>query len=224
MDIMELLVFGLMLVIPTLAQIGIKANYSKYLKVASKQGLSGQEVARKILDKNGLNNIHIVEVEGQLSDHYDPTRKVVRLSHDIFHGETVASMSVAAHECGHVIQDKVGYTFFKVRSAIVPVVNFATSISYYIIMAGLAMQLLKLFYIGVALTAAGLVFQLVTLPVELDASKRAREELENMGMVDTSESKGVKKMLKSAAMTYVAGVITAALQIFRLLLMTRRRN
>lgn len=224
MDFSLLIVYGLMLIIPVMAQIGIKTSYSKYLKVASKRGLSGQEVARKILDKNGLGQLHIVETQGQLSDHYDPTQKVVRLSHDIYHGETVASMSVAAHECGHAIQDKVGYTFFKVRSAIVPVVNLATSISYYILMAGLAAEATGLIYLGIALTASGLVFQLVTLPVELDASKRARQELENMGLVDDSESRGVKKMLKSAAMTYVAGVITAALQVFRLLLMTRRRN
>ena len=224
MDLTTLLIFGLMLIIPTIAQIGIKTSYAKYLKIASKQGLSGQEVARKILDKNGLDKLHVVETEGTLSDHYDPTGKVVRLSHDIFAGETVASMSVAAHECGHAIQDKDNYVFFKMRSAIVPVVNFATSISYYVIMIGLAMQFLKLFYLGVALTAAGLVFQIVTLPVELDASRRAKKQLEEMGLVDSSEARGVKKMLKSAAMTYVAGVITSALQIFRLLLMARRSN
>ncbi len=221
---MDTLLIFLIILIPLLAQIKITSSYNKYKKEKNACNLTGQEVARKILDENGLNNIHIVEINGELTDHYDSERKVIRLSADIFHGNTLAAVAVAAHECGHAIQDKENYTFLRMRSAIYPVVNAATSISYYIIFAGLLFQAFKLAYIGIALTCCGLLFQLVTLPVEFDASKRALQKLEDYHLLSSSEIDGARSVLTAAALTYVAGIIASVLQIIRLLLITRNEE
>ncbi len=215
---MDTLLIILIILIPLIAQIKISSSYNRYKREKNTCNLTGQEVARKILDENGLNDIHIVEIKGELTDHYDPTRKVVRLSTDIFHGDTIAAASVAAHECGHAIQDKENYTFLRIRSAIYPVVNVATSVSYYIILIGFLLQALQLVYLGIGLTCCGLIFQLVTLPVEFDASKRALNKLEEYHLLASSEMDGAKNVLTSAALTYVAGVMASILQIFRLLL------
>ena len=220
----DLWLFIIILVIPLIADFNVKGTYRKYLKVKNRQGLTGQEVARKILDKHGLNDIYVVETSGMLTDHYDPKRKVVRLSHAIYHGTTIASIAVAAHECGHAIQDKEGYLFMRIRSAIFPIVNIATSISYWIILIGFFAELLDLIYLGIGLTSLGLLFQIVTLPVEFNASRRANEELEEMSVITDDEISGTKKMLRSAALTYVAGVLASALNILRLLLAVNRRD
>lgn len=221
---MDLILVILIILIPLIAQIGVSGNYRKYKKVKNTKELTGYDVARKILDENGLGDIYIVETRGELTDHYDPTKRVVRLSSDIYHGKTIAAMSVAAHECGHAIQDKDGYTFMRIRSAIFPIVNVATSISYWIILLGFLFELLDLIYIGIALTCLGLLFQIVTLPVEFDASKRAGVFLKEYNLATEDESKGVKKMLGAAAMTYVAGVLASALQILRLILVARNND
>lgn len=221
---MDLILAIIVILIPLIAQIGVSGNYRKYKKVKNTKELTGYDVARKILDENGLGDIYIVETTGELTDHYDPTKKVVRLSSDIYHGKTVAAMSVAAHECGHAVQDKDGYTFMRIRSAIFPIVNVATSISYWIILLGFLFELLDLIYIGIALTCLGLLFQIVTLPVEFDASKRAGVFLKEYNLATEDESKGVKKMLGAAAMTYVAGVLASALQILRLILVARNND
>lgn len=221
---MDLILVILIILIPLIAQIGVSGNYRKYKKVKNTKELTGYDVARKILDENGLGYIYIVETTGELTDHYDPTKKVVRLSSDIYHGKTIAAMSVAAHECGHAVQDKDGYTFMRIRSAIFPIVNVATSISYWIILLGFLFELLDLIYIGIALTCLGLLFQIVTLPVEFDASKRAGVFLKEYNLATEDESKGVKKMLGAAAMTYVAGVLASALQILRLILVARNND
>ena len=221
---MDLILAIIVILIPLIAQIGVSSNYQKYKRVKNTKELTGYDVARKILDENGLGDIYIVETKGELTDHYDPTKRVVRLSSDIYHGKTVAAMSVAAHECGHAIQDKEGYTFMRIRSAIFPIVNVATSISYWIILLGFLFELLDLIYIGIALTCLGLLFQIVTLPVEFDASKRAGVFLKEYNLATEDESKGVKKMLGAAAMTYVAGVLASALQILRLILATRNND
>ncbi len=214
----DLLLLGLILIIPIFAQFKVMSAYGKYKKEETKGNLSGQEVARKILDENGLQNVHIVETNGNLSDHYDPKRKVIRLSKDIYHGTTVASVAIAAHEVGHAIQDKEGYVYMKIRSLIFPVVNIGTSFSYIIILIGIITSALDLIYLGIALTSLGLIFQVVTLPVEFDASARAKNEIKKLKLADEEESQGVKNMLGAAAMTYVAGVLASALQIIRLLL------
>lgn len=221
---MDTILILLIIIIPLLAQLKIQSSYNRYKRVENNKKKSGFEVAREILDKNGLEDIYIVEIKGELTDHYDPTKKVVRLSTDIFHCETIAAAAVAAHECGHAIQDKESYTFLKIRSAIYPVVNVATSISYYIILLGFLMQAFQLVYLGIALTCCGLLFQVVTLPVEFDASRRALEKLQDYKIVDSSEFAGAKEVLTAAALTYVAGVLASMLQIFRLILAAKDRE
>lgn len=215
---MELTLFILIIILPLIADIFVKINYSINLKNENSKGISGAEVARKILDKNGLSNIYVVATNGYLTDHYDPKRKVIRLSKDVYEGSSVSSMAIAAHECGHAIQDKEGYLFLKLRSLIFPIVNIATSISYYIILIGFIFEILDLVYIGIGLTSLGLLFQIITLPVEFNASKRAGKEIDAMHLANSEEKSGIKKVLVSAALTYVAGVLTSALQILRLLL------
>lgn len=221
---MDTILILLIIIIPLLAQLKIQSSYNRYKRVENSKKKSGFEVAREILDKNGLEDIYIVEIKGELTDHYDPTKKVVRLSTDIFHGETIAAAAVAAHECGHAIQDKESYTFLKIRSAIYPVVNVATSISYYIILLGFLMQAFQLIYLGIALTCCGFLFQVVTLPVEFDASRRALEKLQDYKIVDNSEFAGAKEVLTAAALTYVAGVLASMLQIFRLIFAAKDRE
>lgn len=221
-DYRTLLLMVLSIVITLIAQGFVSSAYNKYKRVKSKRGLSGLEVARKILDKNGLSNIYVVETKGMLSDHYDPKRKVIRLSSDIFHKETIASIAVAAHEVGHAIQDKEGYSFMKIRSAIFPIVNFGSILGYIAIFIGFFFGYIDLAWIGIILLLGMLLFQLVTLPVELNASKRAQKELE--GIVDTNELNMAKNMLFAAAMTYVAALATTLIQILRLVLMVSSRR
>lgn len=217
-----LAIVGFIIVI--FAQVRISSNYGKYKREKNKQNLSGQEVARKILDKNGLNNIHVVEIQGSLTDHYDPTRKVVRLSSEIFNGTTIAAMAVAAHEVGHAIQDKENYSFMRIRSTLVPFVNFITYLGYFSIVVSLIAGITGYLVLGILVLLATLLFQLVTLPVEFDASKRAEEELKQLNLVDSSEQDGIYNMLHAAAMTYVASVISTLINILRLILMFRNRD
>lgn len=214
---MDILLYLAIIIIPVVAQINISVSYSKYKKINNSKGLSGFEVARKILDANGLEDVYVVETSGNLSDHYDPSRKVIKLSKDIFNGDTIAAASVAAHECGHAIQDKDNYTFMRIRSFLVPVVNLASSFSWIVIFIGLMSEALNIFMFGIGLISVGLVFQLITLPVEFDASKRAKKELEKLELIGSGEEVGVAKMLNSAAMTYVASVLTSVLEIIRLI-------
>ena len=217
-----LIILGLLITMS--ATIYVNAMYAKYKKVENQKGLSGFDVARNILDKNGLNDVLVLETSGNLSDHYDPTKKVVKLSSDIFHGKTVAAVSVAAHECGHAIQDKENYSFLRLRAKIFPVVNLSSKLGYFAILFGIVFGLTDLIWLGVAFEAVILLFQLVTLPVEFDASKRALTIIEKEGMVSTSEYKGAKTMLTSAALTYVASVLAALFEIFRLVLIARNRD
>lgn len=203
----------LMLFIPMIASLNINRTYNKYKKQENNSKKTGYDVAREILDKNGLESLYIVETQGNLTDCYDSSRRTIKLSSDIYHGTSVAAVSVAAHECGHAIQDKEGYSWMRIRSMIFPVVNIGTTVAYYILIAGLIFQIMDLLYIAVALTGLGLIFQVVTLPVEFDASKRAEKILADEGIITADESVGVHKVLKSAAMTYVAGVLTAIVQI-----------
>ena len=212
-------------IITSIAQLFITTNYSKYKKVIAKSNKKGADVARKILDKHGLTNISVEEVSGNLTDHYDPTKKVVRLSTDIYSGNSIASVSVAAHECGHAIQDKVGYTPMRIRSKIVPIVNLSTKAGYVVIMLGLALGALKLAGVGIILISAMLLFQLITLPVEFDASRRGKKELAELNILDSNEQKGSARMLKAAAFTYVASVLSSLLQILRfVVIISNRRN
>lgn len=215
---MDLIICLLIVIIPALAQLFISINYSKYKKVFNESKITGQEVARKILDSNNLEKIYVVATNGNLTDHYDSGRKVIRLSKDIYDNESIASLAVAAHECGHAIQDKDGYFFMCLRSFIYPIVRIGTMFSYLVIFIGAIAEAMNVIYLGIALVALGLIYQLVTLPVEFDASKRALIELKNLGLVTDDELDGAKKMLISAALTYVAGVLSSALELLRLIL------
>ena len=206
------------------AQVNINSNYKKYKQVKVKTGLSGQEVARRILDANGLQNVHIVETQGELTDHYDPKRKVVRLSHTIFHEDTISSVGVAAHECGHAIQDKEGYTFMRVRSALVPFVNFTSYLGYFGLLVSFVGGLTGYLKLSILVLLVTVLFQLVTLPVEFDASKRAKEQLVQLGLIDSDEHDQVGKVLSADAMTYVAGLISNLLQILRLVILLNGRD
>lgn len=219
--------YGLIIIafIVTLAaDIYLRTRYSKYKKVKAKSGKTGAEAAREILAKNGLDNVYVVETKGYLTDHYDPSQKVVRLSTDIYHGTSIASVAVAAHECGHAIQDKEGYTFMKVRSALVPFVNLVSYLGYFGLVISIFAGLTGYLKISILVLVATIIFQLVTLPVEFDASKRAKEQLIKLGLIDNDEHEQVSKVLSAAAMTYVAGLISNLLQLLRLVILLSGRD
>lgn len=203
------------------AQGYINSTYRKTRKIKSKSNMSGAEVARKILDSNNLFDVRVVETRGFLSDHYDPKNKVVRLSSDVYSNSSIASISVAAHEVGHAIQDKNGYFFLRLRSSIIPFVNIASSLGYVAMLIGLFMSSMHFFRIGILLEMVILFFQLVTLPVEFNASHRALVQLEELSIVDSLEKRRCFSMLRAAAFTYVAAVLTAILEIVRLIMISK---
>lgn len=215
-------IIGFMIVL--YAQIKVQSSYTKYKEISNKKNLSGSEVARIILDKNGLTDVHVVEVKGELTDHYDPTRKVVRLSSAIFHGNSIASLSVAAHECGHAIQDKENYAFMRIRAALVPIVNFISYAGYFVTLFSLFIGVTGYLKVGIFMLLATIVFQLVTLPVEFDASRRAKAEVDSLMLIENDEASLVSSMLGAAAMTYVASVLSSILNLLRLILMLRDRE
>ena len=205
-------------IITLIAEIGVKGSYSKYKRINASKMITGREVARRILDANGLDNVQVKEVAGTLNDHYNPSDKTVNLSTDIYKDSSIASIAVAAHECGHAIQDKVGYKFLRIRHSIIPTVNICSKLGYFVVVIGLLFGSFNLAMIGLFLLCTILVFQLVTLPVEFNASHRAKKELIKLNLVDQKETSGVKSMLFSAAMTYVASVANTLLQMLRMLL------
>ena len=202
-----------------LAQIILKITYRKYESIKTDTGLTGKEVASKILKEYDLDNIDVAKISGELTDNYNNSRKRVSLSSNIYGGKTIASAAVAAHECGHAIQYKEGYKPIKIRNMLVPFVNFGSSLGYYVIIASLVFSSFKhLFIVGLIMVSLALIFQLVTLPVEFDASRRANKILLEMGIVSEGEHDGTKAMLKAAAFTYVAGLVSAiASTIFQVL-------
>ncbi|MBR3325662.1 MAG: zinc metallopeptidase [Clostridia bacterium] len=216
----------LALVISLFAQFYINHNYKKYSKKYNTNATTGSEAARKILDANGLQNVVINAVRGKLTDNYNPKNKTVNLSEGIYDKDSIAAVAVAAHECGHAIQDKNGYLFLKIRRTMIPLVNFASYAGYFAVVIGLFMSMIGLIRIGIAMELIILIFQLVTLPVEFNASNRALKQIKELGILTPDEYKGGRKMLVSAALTYVAGVASAVLQIVRLLLIinSRRRD
>ena len=216
------LMYLLMLLIPLAAQIYVSFTYRKYKSVDNSSGVTGYDVARQILDKNGLDKIYIVETKGVMSDHYDPNRKIVRLSTEVYNGRSIASMAIAAHECGHAIQDKDGYFFLKFRSMIFPIVNIGTQFAYIVLLIGFIFEAINLIGLGILLVSLGLIFQLVTLPTEIDASKRAMKNFCDCGY--ENDKRDTKVMLTSAALTYVAGVLSSALEVLRLILIFNDRN
>lgn len=212
------------LLITIISQILVSASYSRFKKKLNNKDITGFDAARKILDKNDLKDVMILETKGNLTDHYDPTRKVIRLSTDIYHGSSIASVAVAAHECGHAIQDKENYKPMRIRSKIVPTVNLCTKLGYLAIVIG-AIFSYKLMEIGIILLLALLVFQLITLPVEFNASSKALKELKKLKLLDNEEIPNAKSMLSAAAFTYVAAMLSTLLEILRyVLIFTDRDN
>lgn len=207
------------------AQARVKGTFSKYSKVRTTRGATGAEIARYLLDQQGLQDVRIEETQGFLSDHYDPRARVLRLSPDVYRQPSVAAAGVAAHEMGHALQDSVGYAPLKVRSAIVPAVQFSSSLAPILFIIGFLLNFTSLAWLGVILFAAAVVFSLVTLPVEFDASKRAKALLSSSGILSPQESQGVDKVLSAAALTYVAAAVAAIGQlIYYVLLLTGGRR
>jgi Zn-dependent membrane protease YugP len=206
------------------AQSKVKGSYSKYSKVAISANMTGAEAARRVLDDNGLYDVQIEPVRGELSDHYDPRKRVLRLSQGIYGVPSIAAVAVAAHEAGHAIQHATGYGPLKTRTAIVPVVSIGSNLGMFVIIAGVLMNFTGMAWFGVALFGLSTVFALITLPVEFDASKRAKVALVQAGIVDGGvsngqESKGVDAMLDSAAWTYVAGFAASLLTLLYYVMM-----
>lgn len=212
------------IIITVFAQIKVKSNFAKYSKVYNRRGYTGAMIARMILDQNGLNHVAIEMVSGQLTDHYDPRTNVVRLSSSVYNSTSVAALGVAAHEVGHAIQHSQGYVPMKFRGAIIPITQIGSQLSWPLFFIGLIFQMDILLTIGIVLFAAVVLFQLVTLPVEFNASSRALRTLESNYYLEPDEMVGAKKMLSAAAMTYVASLITAILQLFRLLAIAGNRR
>ena len=213
--------YGLVIIafiITLLADIYLRIRYSIYKIVNVISGMTGAVVAREIIKSIGLDNVYVVETKGYLTDHYDPKAKVVRLSTDIYNGDSIASVSVAAHECGHAVQDKDGYFFLRFRSFLVPIVNFSSKFGYLAILIGLIFGALDLAWVGIFLLVAIVLFQLITLPVELNASKRGKMFLTKLNVVEAGERSMASSMLMAAAMTYVASLISTLLELLRLVL------
>ena len=220
------------MLITLIASWRMKATFAKYERVASQSRLTGREVAERILRANGIYDVSVRPVSGRLTDHYDPRDKTVSLSEVIYGSTSVAAIAVAAHECGHAIQDNVGYVPLNLRSAFVPVANFGSRLSWPLIFVGFLLGYGSisniLIQIGIAMFLLAVIFQIITLPVEFDASRRALIELENNEILLDKEDKSARKVLFAAAMTYVAAAAAGVLQMLRLMLLfsgrSRRRN
>ena len=212
------------LILSMIASFGVNATFNKYKKQKTARSITGAEAARRVLDMNGLQNIKIEHISGNLTDHFDPRAGVIRLSDATYNDTSVAAVGVAAHEAGHAVQHAVGYTPIKVRNSIVPIVNIGNALSMPLFLIGLLLNMMGLAYLGVILFSLTLVFQLVTLPVEFNASRRAISILDSSMLLYEDEIGPAKKVLRAAAMTYVAAVAATALQLLRFLLIIGGRR
>ncbi|WP_339227988.1 zinc metallopeptidase [Oceanobacillus sp. FSL K6-2867] len=213
-----LIYLAILMIVPLWAQSRVKSTYKKYSKQPTSSAMTGAEVARKILDDNGLYDVQIGRTKGTLTDHYDPRNKVIKLSEGIYDGRSMASSAVAAHEVGHAIQDQQEYAFLKFRSALVPVANFGSNISLFLILGGMLLNMMDLLLFGIIFMSAAVLFQLVTLPVEFDASNRAMGQLVSSGVIRNNEERETKKVLNAAALTYVAAALVAVAELVRFIL------
>ena len=208
-------------IISMIASWNVKRTFNNYSKIGYSKGFTSQNIAQKILNSAGIYDVRIERIGGELTDHYSPTEKVLRLSDSVYDSSSVAALGVAAHECGHAIQHKVGYTALKLRSISVPAANFGSTISFPLILIGLALGWTGLAQLGVILFSLVVFFQLITLPVEFNASSRALQILEKDSILEGKELTGAKKVLSAAALTYVAALISSVLQLLRLILITK---
>ena len=218
-----------MIIIPALiisiwAQMKIKSSYGKYSRVFSRNGYTGGQVARMILDAYGLYDIPIYTIRGKLTDHYNPSKRVVNLSYDVYNSSSLASIGVAAHEIGHAIQHSTGYMPIKIRMALVPIANIGSQASWILFFLGIVMSFTPLVNFGIILFSATVVFQIITLPVEFNASRRALEILQAKSILYDDEIKGARSVLTSAALTYVAAAVMAISQLLRLMAIRDRNN
>ena len=218
-----------MILLPIIAQINVTSTFNKYSRVSNSRGLTADQVARMILDSNGLHHIQIEHISGNLSDHFDPQANVVRLSDSCYGQTSVAAIGVAAHECGHACQHAENYTPIVLRSKLVPVTNLCSRLWYFVLLIGVfissiaARAGMPFLYASIIMFAAVVVFQIVTLPCEFNASDRALKTLERDGILEMSEVPQAQKVLKAAALTYVASLVTSIIQLLRLLASARRR-
>jgi uncharacterized protein len=212
------------------ARMKLQSTYGRYAQVGTQHNISGAQAAREILDRNGLGNVEIHEVPGELSDHYDPSRRTVFLSGPVFHDTSLASVGIAAHEVGHAIQHQQAYGPLGLRMALVPITGFASNAAMFLILGGLFLGGIigpissTLLWIGVGCYALIALFQIITLPVEYDASARAKAQLTRLGLVSPEEVSGVNRVLSAAALTYVAAMLTSVLELVRLILIARSRD
>lgn len=219
----------LVLVLPAIlialfAQIKVKSAFSKYSKQFTKSGLTGKDAAERILMAGGITNVKVERVSGSLTDHYDPKTNVIRLSDGVYGSNTISAVGVAAHEAGHALQYAEGYAPIKLRAAIIPVTNIGSILTFPLILLGILFNFTLLMYLGIAAFGLSTLFQLITLPVELNASKRAMGNLRECSILGSEELKGAGSVLSAAAMTYVASLLVSLMQLLRLLIITQRRR
>ena len=217
-----LLIIGMLLSLA--ASTRLKSTFSYYRKIRSASGLTGAETAERILRAAGITDVHVRAISGSLTDHYDPRTKTVSLSEDIYDKTSLAAVGVAAHECGHAIQDAINYAPLNIRSAIVPAANLGSQLSWPIFIAGLIFSIHPLVTLGIVMFSLAVLFQLVTLPVEINASSRALKMLETTGILGADEKKGARKVLTAAALTYVAALAASILQLLRLIILAGGRD
>ena len=219
----------LLIVLPALvftiwAQMSVQSAYSKYSKIRNAHGMTGADAARRILDANGLHDIKIEQIPGEMTDHYDPRARVIRLSQGTHSVATVAAVGIAAHEAGHAVQHAVGYSGIRVRNAILPVCRIGSMAAMPLFLIGLFMVFEPLMLVGILAYSAVTLFQLVTLPVEFNASRRAMEALVDSGYLSAEETEGSRRVLRAAAMTYVAALATSLLTLLRLVVLASGRR
>lgn len=219
---MIILIPGLLLAM--YAQAKVSSTYNRYKKVTSHSGYTGAQFARKMLNDNGLYDVTITQISGRMSDHYDPRANQVRLSAEVYNGTSIASLGIAAHEVGHAVQHATNYFPLTVRNLVVPVTNFSSSIYMLFIFIGIIMNSFSMIQFGIMLFAVIVIFQVITLPVEFNASRRAIATLGGDGVLDAEELSGAKRVLGAAAMTYVAAMVTAVLQLLQLLMVFGGNN
>ncbi|PMC40672.1 peptidase [Bacillus sp. UMB0899] len=220
LDFLIIIAFGLSL----WAQFRVKGNFEKYAKVYSSSGLTGAEIARKILDRNGLVDVPVEHIRGALTDHYDPMRKTVRLSDSVYGSQSIAAVSVAAHEVGHAIQHSEAYGALVLRHKMFPIVNFTSGIAPFLLFGGFLLGSFNLIGLGIIFFSAVVAFQLVTLPVEYNASSRAKHIMISEGLMTNEEERGVSKVLNAAALTYVAAALLSLLQLFKFIAIFSQGN
>lgn len=222
--LMYIVYFIIIMLLPIYAQMKVKSTYKKFAQVPAEKGMTGAQVARYILDQHGLTDVRVVPTQGFLADHYNPATKTVALSEDNYHTSSLAGTAVAAHEVGHAIQHAEAYSFLTLRAKLVPVANISSNMSWIFVMIGIFASSSGFLLLGIVLLLAGVIFQVVTLPVEFDASKRAMNEVVSLGIINNNEERSAKKVLNAAAMTYVAAASVAIMELLRLVLIYTGMN